>query len=346
MLKKIKYFFIFILVIAVAAGGYLISLDDVFKVTRSRQINAPANLVFNQIANLKNWEKWAPWKDKDSLIKFEYPGSTSKEGDYFRFTDTGGNRQKLTNLTLSPDTLIVQSLSSNDHTQEYRWQIIPNDKGVKVTWTVSGDLDLGQRLFAGQMDELMGPSMVRGLELIDRSVHNDMAKHETTILKTVELSPTYYIYKTAGCKMDSLGKVMDKILPEVILYAVKNHIETNGKPFVIYNKRDTVNNSVIFSAAVPTKEKINVSNANILTGQTPGGLYLKVKFQGDYKYLDEAWKKAYNYINTQENLIVDTTREPFEIYAKGHTVSLNPADWITYLYIPIIEVEPRETTIQ
>lgn len=346
MLKKIKYFFILILVIAVAAGGYLISLDNEFKVTRSRQINAPANLIFNQIANLKNWEKWAPWKDKDSLIKFEYPGPTDKEGDYFRFTDSDGNRQKLTNLTLSPDTLIVQSLSSNNHTQEYKWQIKPDDKGVKLTWTVSGELDLTQRLFANQMDELMGPSMVRGLELIDRAVHNDMAKHETTVLKPVELSPTYYLYKTASCKLDSLGKVMDKILPEVILYTVKNQIETNGKPFVIYNKRDTINNSVIFSAAVPTKEKIIVNDANILTGQTPGGLYLKVKFQGDYKYLDEVWHKAYRYINTNENLIVDTTREPFELYASGHTTSLNPADWITYLYIPVIEVEPKEMTIQ
>ena len=335
-----------ILVIAVALGGYLISLDNEFKVTRTRQIDAPADLVFNQIANLKNWDKWAPWKDKDTLIKFEYPGSTDKEGDYFRFTDSEGNRQKLTNLTLSPDSLIVQTLSSTEQTQEYRWQIKPNDKGVSVSWTVSGELPLAQRFFSNKIDDLMGPSMTRGLELIDKSVHNDMAKHESAVIKPVDLSPTFYLYKTASCKMDSLGKEMDKILPEVIIYAVKNQIETNGKPFVIYNKRDVNNNSVIFSAAVPTKEKVSVNDANILTGQTPGGLYLKIKFQGDYKYLDTAWNKGYNYINSQENLIIDTTREPFEIYAVGHTKSLNPADWITYVYIPVIEVEPKEMTIQ
>ncbi len=346
MLKKIKYLLLLILVIVVAIGGYLISLDNTFKVTRSRQIDAPANLVYNQIANLKNWEKWAPWKDKDSLIKFEYPGSTEKEGDYFRFTDSDGNRQKLTNLTLSPDTLVVQTLSSNEQTQEYRWQITTEDKGVKVSWTVSGELALTQRFFADRLDELMGPLMVRGLELIDRSVHNDMAKHETTIIKPVDLSPTYYLYKTAGCKMDSLGKQMDIILPDVIIFAIKNKIERNGKPFVIYNKRDIKNNSVIFSAAIPTKEKISAVGTEILTGQTPGGLYLKIKFQGDYKFLKDAWDAGYNYINSQEHLIVDTTREAFETYAVGHTKSLNPADWITYVYIPVIEIEPKESTIQ
>jgi len=134
MLKKIKYFILLVFIIAVALGGYYISLPGDFTVSRERQVNAPANLVFNQIADLKNWQKWAPWKDKDSLIKFEYPGSTNKEGDYFRFTDTDGNRQKLTNLSLKHDTLVEQSLASNDNIQEYKWQIIPNEKGAKIVW--------------------------------------------------------------------------------------------------------------------------------------------------------------------------------------------------------------------
>jgi len=212
-------------------------------------------------------------------------------------------------------------------------------KVLKSYGTVSGELKPMQRLFANQMNDLMGPSMVRGLELIDRSVHQDMNKHETQILKPVDLSATYYLYKTASCKIDSLGKVMDKLLPDVIIYAVKNQVEMNGKPFVVYNKWDEPNNSVIFSAAVPTK-------GNILTGQTPGGHYLKVKYQGDYKFIRDAWQKAYNFIKNDGHFIEDTTREPFEVYAEGHTKSLNPADWVTYIYIPVIEVKPQEIDIQ
>jgi len=345
-MRKIKYFFLLILVIAVALGAYYISLDSDFIVERERDIKAPANLVFLQIADLKNWDRWAPWKEKDSTIKFEYPGSTNKEGDYFRFTDLDGNRQKLTNLTLAPDSLVVQSLSNNETMQEYRWQIKPTEKGVKLLWRVSGDLNFWQRIFADKMDDLMGPDMVRGLELIERSVRQDMEKHETSILKPVDLSSTYYLYQTSSCKIDSLGKELDKVLPAVIIYAVKNQVQMSGKPFVIYNKWDKANNSVIFSAAVPTKEKELSNESKILTGQMPGGHYLKVKYQGDYKFMREAWDKAYKYINDKENLIVDTSRHPFEEYVVGHTKSLNPADWITYIYIPVIEVAPEEMSIQ
>jgi len=346
MLKKIKYFFLLLILLAVVLGGYFLSLDSHFKVERERKINAPANLVFNQIADLKNWEKWAPWKEKDTTMQFEYTESTNKEGDYFRFTDIDGKRQQLTNLTLAKDSLIVQSLASNDEVQEFRWQIIPQENGVLLRWTIEGEIPPIKRFYSKQMEQMIAPAMTRGLELIDKSVHTDMDKHELMDIKTTDLSSTYYLYKSASCKIDSLGRKMDQLLPEVLLYAINNHIEMNGKPFTIYNKYDTDNNSVIFSSCIPTKEKVVVKDADILTGQTPGGHYLKLKFRGDYKFLREAWQQAYSFIASRDYMTVDKTRNPFEIYAEGHTKSLNPADWITYIYIPIIEIDKNLIDVQ
>ena len=346
MIKKIKYFLLFILVAVVILGGYFATLESDYTISRQREINAPAELVFNQISDLKNWNKWAPWKEKDSTLQFEFSESTNNEGDYLRFTDLDGKRQKLTNLTINKDTLIVQSLSSTDLTQEFKWQIKPQENGVKITWTVKGELPILQRIFVKQMSDMIGPMLTRGLELIEKSVREDMEKHQTEILKTTDLSSTYYIYKTASCKIDSLDNEMDKLLPEVLMYAIKNKIEMNGKPFTIYHKYEKNNNSVIFSSCIPTKEKEIINDNNILTGQTPGGRYLKVKFQGDYKFLREAWNIGYSFINSRDFLIADQTREPFEVYDKGHTVSLNPADWVTYIYIPVIEIDKQLTNIQ
>ncbi len=346
MLKKIKYFFLLLIILLAGLTSYYISTDDQYTVRRERLIKAPQNLIYQQIADLKNWPKWAPWKDKDSLIKFEFSASTKKEGDYVRFIDNDGNPQKITNLTLRPDSLILQDMSGGDQSQTLKWTLKPTEKGVKLTWSITGDLHPMQRLFNQKMDPLVGPFMSRGLELIGRAVKKDMNKHEMHILKTVDLSDTYYIYRTAACRLDSLNAQLDKTLPSVIIYAIKNKIETNGKPLVIYNKRDVSNNSVIFSAAVPTRERIDTNDNQILTGKLPGGLYLKVKYRGAYQYLPQAWQQTKAYIQSNPNLIEDTTRDAFEEYAVGHTKSLNPADWITYLYVPIIETKPKEIEIQ
>jgi effector-binding domain-containing protein len=345
MLRKIKYTFLFIIVGALVFVGYFMSLNNSYSVTRERLIKAPANLVYLQIADLKNWDKWSQFKEKDSTMQFEFQESTNKEGDFFRFTDMNGIRQKLTNLTLAADSLIVQSLSSNEQMQEFKWQIIPQENGVLLRWTSEGELPFMQRIYSKQMNDMIGPQLTRGLELLDKSVLADMQKHETTIDKITELSSTYYLYKSASCKFDNLGKKMDELLPIVLMYVINNHIEMNGKPFTIYNKRDVDNNSVIFSSCMPTKEKITVKD-DILTGQTPGGKYLKIIFQGDYKYLAEAWHKANDFVATNDSLIVDATRSSFEVYSKGHTKSLNPADWITELYIPVIEIINKENLPQ
>jgi len=347
MFKKIRNFLILILVGAVLFAGYVISLDSSFEVSRERKIVAPANLIFQQIADLKNWDKWSPLKDKDSTIQFEYNKSTQKEGDYFRFTDSDGKRQKVTNLTLAKDSLIKQSMASNDMLQELEWQIQPDgNEAVVVKWTVKGELPIWQRIYAKKMDNMIGPKLTRGLELLDKSVHRDMEKHETYIQKVSELSSTYYIYKSTSCKKDSLGAKMDKLLPEVLIYALKHQIPMNGKPFTIYNKWDEENNSIIFSSCIPTKEKVVINDADILTGQTPGGAYLKAHYQGAYKFLRTGWNKAYQYIAQNEKIIIDSTREPFEIYTLGHTKSLNPADWVTEIYIPVLQLEADKQNIQ
>ncbi len=341
-MKKIKYTFILLLVALGALAIYVFSLDSSFEVTRSREIKAPANLVYQQMADLKNWNKWSPWKEKDSTLIFEFSKTTNKEGDYFRFKDENGNYPKLTNLTLKPDTLVIQSLSTQDQIQEFKWRIIPQGDSVKVVWTISGELPLTQRIYARQMEDMIGPLMTRGLERIDESVHKDMEKRETRMDKIVDLGSNYYLYETASCKMEDLGKKMDSLLPVVLIYAIKNQIKMNGKPFTVYEKYDTENNSVIFSSCIPTQEKIEADNPNILTGKTPGGKYFRSIFTGDYKFLREGWQKTYDSLNKRGDIKIDSTRSPFEIYTKGHTLSQNPADWETEIYIPVKEVNKED----
>ncbi len=343
-MKKIKYTFFTIVVLAVILSVYIFSLDDSFTVKRSRIIKAPANLVYNQIANLKNWEKWSPWKEKDSLMKFEFSNTTNKEGDYLRFTDEKGNPQKITHISIKPDSVIIQTMGNQEQMQDFYWKISSVDNGTRLTWTVKGELPLMQRFYAKEMDAMIGPLLTRGLERIDKAVHEDMEKHTTEIDTIVDLGTTYYLYKTASCKMDNLGKTMDSILPQVLLYAIKNHIKMNGKPFTVYEKYDLENNSVIFSSCIPTMEKIEVKKEDILTGKTPGGKYLRAIYKGDYKFLPEAWQQTYEYLQKNDSLVRDQTRFSFEIYTKGHTLSPNPADWVTEIYIPVIIIDSEENT--
>ncbi len=345
MLKKIKYFLLLLIVFSVVFVGYFISLDSNFKVERSRLIKAPQNLVFQQVADLHNWSKWAPWKEKDSTMQFDFSEKTNAEGDYLRFTDTNGLRQQLTNISLRPDTLIVQTLSSEKQNQNFKWQLTQQEDGVLVKWTIQGEVPFLQRIYTKHMDDLMGPTITRGLERLEQSVRKDLEKRSVKIDKVTSLSSTYYLYKSVSCRTNEVEKVKDKLLAQILSIASENHIQTNRNPFTLYIKWDTENQSAIISVCLPTKEKM-LLNADVLTGETPGGAYLKVLYQGDYKFINEAWNQARNYIQKDTNLVEDLTRQPIEVYIVDKSKNLNPANWLTEIYVPILEVAPQNNLPQ
>jgi len=61
---------------------------------------------------------------------------------------------------------------------------------------------------------------------------------------------------------------------------------------------------------------------------------VKTTLKGDYKNLEEAWDRAYQYLE-QNNLRADEERQPFEVYKTDTVVVENPADLVTEIFIPI-----------
>ncbi|MEZ4840683.1 MAG: SRPBCC family protein [Flavobacteriaceae bacterium] len=68
-MKYLKYILLLLLLIIVGGSIYVATLDSDFEVTRSRTINAPAEVVFKNVADYKNWPSWSPWIEKDTLTE-------------------------------------------------------------------------------------------------------------------------------------------------------------------------------------------------------------------------------------------------------------------------------------
>ena len=55
-------------------------LPSKVNVTRSATINAPADRIFAEVNDFKNWHKWMPWSEKDPTMKFIYDATTAGKG--------------------------------------------------------------------------------------------------------------------------------------------------------------------------------------------------------------------------------------------------------------------------
>jgi len=75
--RKILFFILCISLIIIAIGFLL---PAKVHVERSLVIDALPEDIFEQVNTLKNWEKWSPWIQSDSIIQIEYSGPESGVG--------------------------------------------------------------------------------------------------------------------------------------------------------------------------------------------------------------------------------------------------------------------------
>ena len=150
-MKTAKIIIIVLLIIFIGSCGYVAVQPNSYDINRTRVINAPAELLFNNINDFKNWESWSPWVEKDASIQITYPEQTSGvDGAYSWTSDDGVGSMK--NLMVSPYDSISQEMQfDNFPPSNVYWQFEKVDTGTKVTWGMKSN---DMRYWRGQNDNL------------------------------------------------------------------------------------------------------------------------------------------------------------------------------------------------
>ena len=133
-LKKIAYGLLGLLVIL-----FIISLllPTQQRVEASVKINAPVQLAFNEVNDLRNWESWSPWKTMDPMIELSYSNPPSGAGAFMNWKsiDPRIGNGKLILVEVIPNNKIVTAMDfegRQNSSAEFLFEEEKND--VKVTW--------------------------------------------------------------------------------------------------------------------------------------------------------------------------------------------------------------------
>ncbi|MGB6268588.1 MAG: SRPBCC family protein [Olleya sp.] len=338
-MKYLKYLLFLLLIGVIATAIYIAVQPNSYQVEKSKTIQAPASLIYNEVIDFKNWEDWNAWIEEKPEMTISYPEKTNGIDGSYSWEDEGETGTMKT-TDANPNTSISQEMQFGEYPKsDVKWEFTPNEDGsTEVKWTISGkNLPFGFKAFAaftGGMEKQIGPYYERSLELLNRKVVESMKQFSIKVDGVTTHSGGFYLYNTTSCKMDDFKAKMQDMLTKVGQYFANNKIIPSGAPFVIYHKWDVENNSVMFSCAMPTADRVITTDSNILTGQLAPFDALKTTLTGNYTHLEEAWNTAMKY-QADNNLIPDKTGVALEVYLTDPTNTPNPADWITEIYLPI-----------
>ncbi len=348
-MKIIKYLFFLLLLCVIGMTVYIATLDGDFKVEESQVIDAPDTLVFATLNEYKTWEKWGPWMDDADDIVVKYSDTTSGEGAYYTWRSPTQGAGKIETQKVVPYTSIQQKITfvtpAGESTSDVYWTIEKLDrKKTKVTWGIQGSQSFMEKAFWLTQDNTLSQNLSamykEGLQKLATYVQKEMEQYTVHVDGVTEHGGGFYMYSAMAAAIPAIPTKVKGLFPAVQAYMQNNNIPQAGELFVIYNEMNTEQGTAIFSAAIPTTEKISTPiESNVLCKFLPRQHVLKATLKGNHKNLEEAWKVAYQYCKTHH--LIPSTSGAFEVYRIQETTKANPAAWVTELYIPL-EREPSE----
>ncbi|WP_347922444.1 SRPBCC family protein [Pontimicrobium sp. SW4] len=340
-MKTAKVIIIILLIFIIGSCGYIAVQPNSYDIQRSRVIKAPAELLFNQINDFKNWESWSPWVEKEPNLQISYPEQTSGVGGSYSWIGEDGPGNMKT-LAVSPFDSISQEMQFDDFPpSNVYWKFDKVDEGTKVTWGMKADeVPFLLKFFAaisGGMDKMVGPDYERGLEKLDSLIIDSMSKFEVTIQGIKEYGGGFYLYKTTNATNENISAIMGEQYGSIHMFMAKKDIQMNGMPLTVYQDMNMDDGTVIMSNGIPVSEKITITDdsSGVLCGYIPKTKVVKTTLKGNYTNLSKAWEETMKYLT--DNNIEQSNIKPFEIYTNDPGNFPNPADWITEIYIPIKE---------
>jgi hypothetical protein len=153
---------IIVLVLVIAAF-----LPATYAVTRTAEINSPADSLYKIVSDFRQFEAWSPWAEYEKAT-ITVTGDASTIGHFYQWVGTETGIGSMTISTLDPGKSITEDLAFKEPFEskaKVLYTFEPTASGAtKVTWTTSGDSDYPVgRLFGLTMDGMLGKDLEKGL---------------------------------------------------------------------------------------------------------------------------------------------------------------------------------------
>ncbi|UQD56555.1 SRPBCC family protein [Flavobacterium sp. K5-23] len=346
-MRILKYIFLLLLLSLVALSIFVATQKGDYVVERSKIINSSKSEVFNYVNDYRNWEDFGSWVTEDPNMKIIYSQKTVGAGASYSWEGKEGTGDMKTLFTKENDS-ISQKMNFNGTSSDVYWKFKDTIGGTKVSWKTKGKMSFIFKIytaFNGGVDKVIGGMYEKSLTNLDKSLDYEINTFSVKVDGLVKKTASFYLKQTFTSKFSSILKNTRLLFPKIIDFCKKNNIVVKGKPFVIYETYDAINEIARISICVPIKEEIYISpGSDILSGKYETFEAVKTTLTGDYSHRIHALNKALEYIKINQ-LRIDPVMSHLEIYTTTKAEIKSPSKWVTEFYIPIVsKAVPVSTT--
>ena len=311
-----------------------------FDVERSETIDAPANMLYNMVNNLKSWESWSPWMEKDPEMKTEYGEKIEGPGAFYSWSgneDVGAGTMTIkdskqgeyVNASMlyegfdDPSDIQFTFTSKNKNKTEVSWKHISNSTLpflIRGIFLVNGSVRQLKKDFKNGLNKMSDIAKIR----VEDQVYNGYK------INMIDSDDKHFVLNRQEVPYANIQQFYSSNLGALFGKVQQADVEMDGMPCGLFFKFDQLNQKSDMAAAIPVKKAVALDGAQSLT--IPEGKALQVEYLGDYQGTQVAHDALADYMKDY-GILYDP---PFiEEYVTDPSEEPDPKKWltrITYFY--------------
>lgn len=309
------------------------------RVQRSLSMNAPTDVIYGEINNLKSWPKWSAWHRLDPKMEITYAGPEAGPGASYSWKST---HKDVGNGTMSITSGAADSIATQMDFMEHgkasaTFRFTKDGNATKVTWTMLSDMGSNPvaKLFGFLfMDKMVGSDFEKGLHNLDSVSAIDMKNKQAGVvtyqIQNVKVEPVMCMTVRRSCSsVDSIGSFLGSMYGEIGASMGKQGIQLSGPVFAIYHVFSP--DKIDFEAGVPC-DKMGKDDGNVKARQLPAVNALCIDYYGPYNAMKPAYDQLQSYIKTNSK---EVSGSPWEVYVGDPGKEKDPSKVLTKIYYPV-----------
>ena len=303
------------------------------KIERSAKIEASPKIVFSQVNDLHNWEKWSKWHIVDPYLETEFNNHGVGRGAGViwksEYDDIGVGKLTITeSVPYDSVFCVLQFPEKRPGTTKFLFE--ENSGVTSVTWILT--CDVGYNPFArwaGLLkNKTVGPDLKAGLEYLN-TVCTILEQEETTIIELEELEAFKYASVREKISFNDVSSRMGEMYQTVSTFVAGTTAKISGPPVAIYHEMN--NDTIDLECGYPVSELL-LPEEPVQTGIFQSAKCAVIDYFGSYENLEEAHSAIQQWIEKHRFRI---SGPPVEQYLTGEAAAPNPEKWHTKVYYSV-----------
>ncbi|MDG2222718.1 MAG: GyrI-like domain-containing protein [Rubripirellula sp.] len=305
-----------------------------YAITRSILIDAPAEQIFDTVADFATWPKWSPWLQIDRNATLNYTGEPSTLHSGYQWTGEIVGQGEMEHLVLNrprrieDDLRFIKPMKSRS---DVSFDFESMGSSTKVTWYMNGKLPWFLFWLKPTITTFISMDYDRGLKMLKELVETGSVLSDLEVLGIETRDEMHILGARNSATITQIGPVMEKVLHEVDTVMQSTGMTPASEAVSIYHPVNLKQGRFEFTTGFPVSSAV-VAPAGLQCIQIPAGKFLHVRHTGSYDNLGNAWSGIYQYARAKKLKIAK--RDGFEIYRNNPNET--PAnELVTDVYVPL-----------